>query len=684
MLSLVKAHTYQKKSRGPNKRFSWSPFFASSRNYPNLWKIFSLKQNYSLLLSVIFLVCISFGLKAQTIYTVAGNGTGAFSGDGGAATLAQVNDPHGIATDAAGNIYISDFENHRIRKINTAGVISTIAGTGFGGYLASQDGGPATAAWIKWPIGVAVDAAGNVYFSDYGNNIIRKINTSGNISTIAGLPGTIPSYGGDGGPATAANLGNAWGVAVDGVGNVLVADALNHRVRKVNVTTGIITTIAGMGFAGFTGDGGPATSASCRLNEPTGVALDAAGNIYIADNANNRVRKINTSGTISTIAGIGLPYGYTGDGGPATLAKLYYPKGIAVDGPGNVYICDWNNNVIRKIDLSGNINTLAGTGVAGFAGDGGPALSSQLNQMTGVAVRSDGDLFIADNLNNRIRRVKIGNDPYFTWGLSKMLLFCPTEFVNIDSVIKVDDIDLGQTLTWTPVMLPSHGTLVVTCTATSTGSTVTPTGSSYIPSVGYVGFDTFTVRVNDGTYSDTITIYVNIPGTPNAGAVLGPVAICPGETVSCTDTIAGGTWSSSTPSVASISSTGAVTGIVAGTTTITYTVTNLCGTAYATRVVMVSGAVPCNVAVPAQPTPVVEQISVLPNPGNGSFTITVQSPRKGTTDVEIYNLIGVKVGHFSIDLNRPNNIFVDQPTGIYFMSIRSGNKKQILKIGISR
>ncbi len=634
------------------------------------------------MLTAFFAACVSFTLNAQTIYTVAGNGTAAYGGDGGPATLSQVNDPHGVATDAAGNVYISDYENHRIRKISTTGVITTIAGTGFGAYDPTQDGGPATAAWIKWPTGIAVDPSGNVYFSDMGNNRIRKISTSGIITTIAG---TLASgYGGDGGPATAAQLFGAWGVAIDLAGNVLIADQLNNRIRKVNMATGIITTIAGMGFTGFGGDGGPATSSACKLNEPTGVAVDGAGNIYIADNSNNRVRKINTSGIISTIAGIGLPYGYTGDGGPASIAKLYYPKGIAADNAGNVYICDWNNNAIRKINTSGIINTIAGTGVAGFTGDGMAAVSTQLNQPTGVAVRYDGDVFIADNFNNRVRRIKIGNEPYFTWGVNKSLLFCPTESVFIDSVLKVDDIDVGQTLAWSPVMLPAHGTLVVTCTATTTGSTVTPVGAAYSPVTGYIGLDTFTVRVNDGTYSDTIKIFVTIPGAPTGGIITGADTICPGHSVTLTDAVTGGAWSCSSPSIASVSAGGVVSGITPGTATITYTVTNLCGTAYATRTVTVLATVPCitNVTGPVRSTN--GDITILPNPNNGSFTINIYCDMPQNATVEIYNVLGSRVSQNVIPTGQPIDIYINQPTGIYFVCICMKDKMQTEKIVITK
>lgn len=621
---------------------------------------------------------------AQSIYTYAGDGTAAFGGDGGAATAAKLNAPHGVATDAAGNVYVADYENNRIRKITPSGTITTIAGTGFGGYLASQNGGPATAAWIKWPVAIAVDPSGNVYFSEFGNNIIRKVNTAGIISTIAGIPGSIPAPApapsGDGGPATAATLGYPWGIAIDAAGNIIVADQLNNRIRKVNTATGIITTIAGDGYIGFTGDGGPATAA--RLNYPLGVAVDASGNIYIADYANNRVRKISTSGTMSTIAGIGLPYGYTGDGGPATIAKLYYPKAIAVDAGGNVYICDWNNNAVRKINTSGIINTIAGTGVAGYSGDGGPAVSAQLNFPTGVAVRYDGDVFISDNDNNRVRRIKIGNEPYFPAGASKSFTVCAVEFMSLDTVLRADDIDLGQTLSWSPVRLPAHGSLIATCSATSTGSTVTPPCGSYVFAIGYTGTDTFSVRVNDGTYSDTIEIFLNIVGFPNPGTITGPDSVCPGHSITLTDTASGGTWVSAAPGVATVSTSGVVTGVSAGIVTISYSVTNICGTAVVTKALTIPATIPCVATVeqPAEaPSPVITR-----GPDSGQFTVSVGGLKQQEFAVAVFDVIGRRVFATGSGGRSKVSFRLDVPNGMHVVRVQVGERQYIEKVALHK
>jgi len=331
------------------------------------------------------------------ISTVAGNGTSGFSGDGGPAISASLNDPQGVAVDAAGNLYIADYGNNRIRKVNLSGIISTVAGSSARGY--SGDGGPATSASLRDPCGVAVDAAGSVYIADAANHRVRRVTSSGIISTVAGN-GTW-AFSGDGGPATSASLWAPCGVAVDAAGNLYIADKYNDRIRKVS-PSGIINTVAGNGAYKFAGDGGSATSAS--LNDPQGVAVDAAGNLYIADRYNSRIRKVSPAGVISTVAGSSAR-GYSGDGDPATIARLFWPSGVAVDTAGNLYIADHGNNRIRKVNPSGIISTVAGNGQWAFSGDGGPAISASLNDPQGVAVDAAGNLYIADYGNNRIRKV---------------------------------------------------------------------------------------------------------------------------------------------------------------------------------------------------------------------------------------------------------------------------------------
>ena len=340
----------------------------------------------------------SVGDLQSLIETVAGNGTPGYGGDGGPAVAARLNWPRGVVLDGAGNLYISDGRNYRIRKVDAAGVISTVAGNGTQGY--GGDGGRATAAQLRFPAGLALDGAGNLYIADSAGRRIRKVDAAGVISTVAGN-GT-QGYGGDGGPATEAQLRGPTGVALDGAGNLYIADGSGSRIRKVDAA-GVISTVAGDGVLGNSGDGGPASAA--RLTSPSDVALDGAGNLYIADSVGNRIRKVDAAGVISTVAGDGMR-GSGGDGGPATAAQLDWPQGVALDGAGNLYIADWGNNRIRKVDYStGVITTVAGTGMNGYSGDGGLPTEAQLQRPQHVALDGAGNLYIADGFNNRIRRV---------------------------------------------------------------------------------------------------------------------------------------------------------------------------------------------------------------------------------------------------------------------------------------
>ncbi len=336
----------------------------------------------------------------EMLTVVAGNGIRGFSGDGGPATAASLNQPHSVTVDAAGNLYIADRFNHRIRKVSPDGIITTVAGTGEASF--SGDEGPATSASLNQPFGIAVDATGNLYIADRFNHRIRKVSPDGIITTVAGTGEA--SFSGDEGPAISASLNQLFGIAVDATGNLYIADLFNHRIRKVS-PDGIITTVAGTGEASFSGDEGPATSAS--LNLPFDITVDAAGNLYIADKDNHRIRKVDTAGIITTVAGT-EEAGFSGDGGPATDAKLNFPRDVAVDVTGKLYIADTENFLVRKVSADGIISTVAGNGIFKFAGDGGPATSALMNNPTSVALDAAGNLYIADLSNSRIRKVSPG------------------------------------------------------------------------------------------------------------------------------------------------------------------------------------------------------------------------------------------------------------------------------------
>ena len=332
-----------------------------------------------------------------TIHTVAGDGVQGFAGDGGLAVNAELFAFTGLSIDSAGNIYIADTGNSRIRKVAANGIITTVAGNAIPGY--SGDNGLATAASLSFPRGVTADASGNLYIADSGNAVVRKVDKNGIITTIAGN-GTS-GYSGDEGPAVSAEMSNVSGIAFDAAGNMYLADRQNARIRKVALN-GTISTFAGTGVAGFTGDGGPAINAT--LYSPNSVAFDGAGNLYVADSSNNAIRKISPSGIITTVVGTGSTgFGFSGDGGPAAVAQLNDPQSVAFDNAGNLYIADEDNERIRMISPSGIISSIAGDGTKNFSGDGGPASNSELNLPEGIAVGPNGSVYVVDSGNKRVR-----------------------------------------------------------------------------------------------------------------------------------------------------------------------------------------------------------------------------------------------------------------------------------------
>lgn len=363
------------------------------------------RYNRSVKLLPVFLsgVFLTSPIWAQTITTVVGNGSATYSGDGGPAAQATINNAVYVATDLFGNLYIADQNNNRVRKVDSKGIITTVAGNGAGTY--SGDGGPATQASLNSPTGVCTDAAGNLYIADVGNFRIRKVDTSGIITTVAG--NGVEAYSGDGGPATQASMYIPIRCVVDAAGNLYVTDQSGQRIRMIN-TAGIISTFAGTGanagphsLGSYSGDGGQATAAN--LNNPTAITVDPAGNIIFSDQYNQRIRKVDKNGIITTIAGNGNA-AYGGDNGPATAASLNYPCGVVADQNGDVYVVDDVNNRVRKIS-NGTITTVAGNGSATYSGDGGPATAAALNVPTGIAVDAQGNIYIADVTNQRIRKV---------------------------------------------------------------------------------------------------------------------------------------------------------------------------------------------------------------------------------------------------------------------------------------
>lgn len=500
------------------------------------------------------------------VATVAGTGVLGYSGNNGVAASTTLANPSAVAYDAGGNLYLADAQNHVVREVLKSGQITTIAGTGLEGY--GGDNGVATSAYLDTPTGVAVDSSGNLYIADSHNQRIRKV-SGGIITTIAGTGAA--GYSGDGGAATAAQLSLPSAVAIDSSGNVYIADTNNQRIRKITGTT--ITTIAGNGEELYAGDGSTATSAVLDL--PTGIALDASGNLYIADRHNQRVRMVTPAGTISTVAGSGTVNssgGFSGDGASATAATLATPRSVSVDAAGNIYIADTGNQRIRQVS-GGTIATVVGSGQQGFGGDAGPATGAILDSPTAIASDASGNLAIADKLNQRLRTAALPTLTFTNSGVGIMSAAQSVALANTGSVsITVASIaftgpftsaaggSCGATpMTLTPganctqnvVFLPTasgaaNGSVVfggtglvpqsvlLTGTAVQTATTVTLVSNMATPFVGQAITFTATVKPTGfGTPTGTVSFY---DGTTS----LGSSALAAGS-ASVTTTLAAGT-----------------------------------------------------------------------------------------------------------------------------------------------
>lgn len=611
------------------------------------------------LLSFLSLLLQVLNSQAQMITTIAGSGpiggVAGFSGDGGPATVARISQPMGVSCDSSGNIYfIDDNGNARVRRINPVGIINTVAGNGY--YADTGDGGQATAAGIALNGGLVVDHAGNIFVTT-GYRKVRVIRPTGVITTYAGN-GTV-GYSGDGGQATAAQLAPI-DVAVNLADDLFIADATNNCIRKVNAA-GIISTFAGIGTSGFSGDGGAATAA--QFNYIHGIATDRRGNMYVADMNNNRVRKIDTAGIITTFAGTGV-FGYSGDGGPATAAKITHIYGLSANDSGSVFLTDWDNKVIRKVDSTGIIHTIAGTGIGGFSGDGGPATAAQLYAPFRITCIRNGNVVFSDSWANRIRMIGPPNHlPYFLGGHVQHLTVC-SEFSIIDTLLSVVDSDVMQTEAWQLVYGPFHGSALASYSAFSTGGVVATTGLSYTPTIGYTGADTFKVRVNDGSFaSDTTTVIVTVLQAPSVSGIAGKDTVCVGDTIQLSDITPSGTWSAANAN-ATVTG-GIVTGIAPGTDLISYTVTNVCGTSAATRLINIANCVE-GIATPVSPS--LTAVNLHPNPTGEALTVEVAPG--SYTSLSVTNQLGQILIQQSITGAQTNVRVGTLAPGMYFIALQ--------------
>ena len=590
-------------------------------------------------------------VKAQVkIITTAVNsaGTGAFV-DNVPATAGRINGPYLICVDAADNLYIADFNNARVRKVDAISkTITTVAGSASTGSFG--DGGPATAAQLgvavgnRGVVGVAVDASGNIYIGDATNNKIRMVDAAtGIINTIAG--DGIGAFTGDGGPASAAQLNGPRGIAIDPAGNIYFSDAENNRIRKIAAGTGIITTIAGNGTSGYVADGVAATTT--RINSVRGLTVDASGNVYIADQGNNRIRRIDAvTNIITTVAGTGTAG--NGTSGPATAAQISGPLDVKFDAAGNLYIADAGNQRIKMVNTSGIISVVAGgSSTGGYAGDGQAATASavRMNTPASIAILSNANYFyISDRNNNRIRLVKPNSLPYFPGGATASLVVCQNSTSNsYGAVVPAVDSDLNQTLTWSVTSAALHGTATGPATAATTGAAITPTGLTYTPTSGYSGNDTFTVQVSDGFNTASVQVLVTVNPLPVVPAIGGPSTVCVGAIVTETNTTTGGLWQASNSNVSIGSASGDVTGVSVGTVTISYTVTNACGFTRVVRIMTVNN-VPATPAAITGSTPICAGNSIILSDATPSGTWTSSNTAVATVGSLSGSVTGVTSG----------------------------------------
>ena len=596
------------------------------------------------LLLFLFVLCSAGLTRGQTllIKTVAGNGTAGYTGDGGPATNAQVNTICSIAHDGAGNVYVCDATNCVIRKVDAAGNISTIAGTGTAGY--SGNGGPATAAELNWPHQIAADNAGNIYILENETAVVRKIDLAGNISIAAGTYMST-GFSGDGGPATAATFNHPSALAVDAAGNLYIGDWYNRRIRKVDAS-GTVTTVAGNGTSTYA-EGAAATNTGVN-GDIRKMTCDNNGNIFFMDN--DYLRKINSSGIITTYGGNGVNSGlyYWAEGLPATNSRLQSVTSIAAADDGTVYLyIEMVQRVVKIDDTTHLVTTVAGDPYSayGYTSDGTPAARALMGNVLSIDATGNDGFYISDN-NNKVRKTYMGNFVPVLQNPSPYThhLCVNSGTVNMSDFFWAEELDSSDTLTWSIVTPPAHGTLTATYSAPSSGGIIAPSSFAYTATTGYTGTDMFAIRVSDGTNADTGII--NLVIQPRT--ITGTRTVCTGYNTTLSCTVAGGYWMSDNTSVATVNTTtGEVTGIAPGTATIHYYLASGCSPS-------------ATVTVNATPDPISGMPEVCMGQTNFLFNSspggTWQSGNTGiaTVNATTGRVTGINMGVANISYRLPN------------------------------
>ena len=722
--------------------------------------------NYTRIFCTMAILMMGFnrGQAQNLTVSMAGNEVAYNYGDGGASFYAQMVSPTDVCVDAANNVYVADNGSGTIRKISAKnGVITTFAGGG----SSTADGIAATNAILS-PAYMCMDNLGNLYMTT--GNQIRMINTSGIITTLAGS--TTAGYSGDGGPAAAALLSSPGGICRDAAGNIYFVDGgasvwmgssgIQTHIRKIDATTGNISTIAGTATAGYSGDSGPATAA--EIQNSIAICLDASGNIFFSDQPSTLgfgggayIRKINaTTGIITTIGGTGL-YPADGDGGLASAACLGNIYGMCFDNSGDLYCCDISCSC-RKITMStGIINTIAGSvTIDGYNGDGGNSLSEYFSWPYGVRVDASGNVLIADNHNYSVRRVvQLTSTPTFVYGQGQYINTCPGIANPLANLLAVGDLNAAIPETWTVVMAPTHGTLTGFPTAAisrGTDSVTIPVGTYYTSNSSYAGMDSFQVMVSNGSFSSVITIYVyanmstpgsltgpssacvgssltfadgnpngnwgsynatiaitavdslgdnalavsagtgtvyysssigcdaivvNIDANPDAGTIAGSPSVCTEATTTLNDAAAAGAWTAANGN-ATVSGTGVVTGVYPGTDYIYYSVTNSCGTANASQLVTIDD---CSTGIT---TPSLSpSIAIFPNPASAVINVVCANWQSDNSPVVITDITGREL--YKITLTVAGGAGTAQidvttlSTGVYFIKVGDNEVRKFVK-----